>query len=79
MDWGIPTMAKRAAKPKQLPDQLRDAIRASGMSIYRVAKASGISWPVVGRFMSGERDLRFETAGKIAAALGLELRSKDTE
>jgi hypothetical protein len=63
---------------KPLPsiaDQLRQAIRESGLTHYRIAKEAGIPKPdPIARFVSGERDLRLESAAKIARALGLELR-----
>ena len=37
-------------------------------------RESGVAHPVILRFMSGERDIRLETAEKLAATLGLELR-----
>jgi ribosome-binding protein aMBF1 (putative translation factor) len=55
--------------------QLREAIQESGMSVYRIAKRAGVKHAVVARFLSGERDLRLETASKIAAVLSLSLHS----
>jgi transcriptional regulator with XRE-family HTH domain len=60
-------------KRESLPEKLRTAIRKSGKTVYRVAKESGVSHPVILRFMTGERDIRLETAEKLAAALGLHL------
>jgi transcriptional regulator with XRE-family HTH domain len=57
-------------------DQLRDAVNRSGKTHYRVAKESGVSQPVLARFMGRQRDIRAATFAKIAAALGLELRPK---
>lgn len=71
-------MAKKAMpKPAAtLVDQLRAAIRDSGLTVYRLAKNSGVSQPVIDRFLTGERDIRLETAAKLATALNLELRSR---
>lgn len=55
--------------------QLKTAIQGSGLSVYRIAKAAGVKHAVVARFLNGERDLRLETAGKIAHALKLTLQS----
>ena len=55
-----------------ISDQLREAIRSYG-SVYRVAKDSGVSQPVVQRFVKGERDLRLETVDRLAAFFGMEL------
>jgi plasmid maintenance system antidote protein VapI len=49
-----------------LADQLREAIENSGRSINSIALAAGVPQPVLQRFMSGERDIRLETADKIA-------------
>ncbi len=63
-------------KRESLPGKLRAAIRKSGKTVYRVAKESGVAHPVILRFMSGERDIRLETAEKLAAALELQLEQK---
>jgi transcriptional regulator with XRE-family HTH domain len=57
-----------------IPDRLRTAIRKSGKTVYRVAKESGVTHPVILRFLTRERDIRLETAEKLARSLGLELR-----
>lgn len=57
----------------QINEQLRKAIEKSGESFYALAKRSGVNAVVISRFASKERDLRLETAAKIAAALGLTL------
>jgi plasmid maintenance system antidote protein VapI len=57
----------------QLVVTLRAAIVNSGLSHYRIAKDAGITADVVSRFVSGERQLRIESAGRIAQVLGLEL------
>lgn len=61
-------------KRESLPDKLRAAIRKSGKTVYRVALESGVAHPVILRFLSGERDIRLETAEKLALSLGLELK-----
>jgi plasmid maintenance system antidote protein VapI len=68
---------KRSVMGSTLGDQLREAIEGSGWTLYRVAKTAGIKHAVVARFVSGERDLRLETASKIAATLGLKLETGD--
>jgi len=52
---------------------LKQAIRASTMSEYQIAKRAGISQIIVSRFLSGERDIRLATADKLAQALGMKL------
>jgi transcriptional regulator with XRE-family HTH domain len=61
-------------KRETLPEKLKTAIRKSGKTVYRVAVESGVAHPVILRFLSGERDIRLETAEKLAAALGLALK-----
>jgi plasmid maintenance system antidote protein VapI len=61
-------------KRQRLQDVLRAAIRGTGKPIYRIAKESGVPQPSILRFMSGERDIRLETAEKLAASLGLGLK-----
>jgi len=62
-------------KREPIPQKLRTAIKEAGKSIYQVAKDSGVAHPVILRFVSGERDIRLETAEKLAESLGLELKS----
>ncbi|HXY35034.1 MAG TPA: hypothetical protein VEI07_12460 [Planctomycetaceae bacterium] len=57
-----------------IADQLRAAIAGSGMTHYRVGKLAGIRPDILDRFASRERDMRLETAAKVARVLGLELR-----
>lgn len=59
-----------------LTDDLRKAIRADGRSWNQLAADSGISTPVVSRFVRGLRDVTTATAGRLCDALGLELRPK---
>ena len=70
------TKGKREASPVTVCDQLREAIRASGKTHYRIGKDAGVKPEIVARFDRGERDVRAETFAKLAAALGLELRRK---
>ena len=56
-----------------LARQLQGAIAATGQSLYSIAQASGVAAPVLQRFVNGERGITLETAGKLAAYLGLGL------
>ncbi len=56
-----------------LVESLRRAIVRSGLTHYRIAQDAGITPPMIDRFVRGERDLRLETASKIAEVLGLNL------
>lgn len=61
------------AEPDTLADQLRAAMVGSGLSHYRISKDTGISQPVITRFINGDRDLKLETAGKLAAYFSMRL------
>jgi transcriptional regulator with XRE-family HTH domain len=60
-------------KKESLSGILKSAIKTSGKTVYRIAQESGVAHPVILRFMSGERDIRLETAEKLADTLGLRL------
>ena len=64
---------RKGAGNVPLASQLRAAIAATGQSLYTIAQASGVAAPVVQRFVNGERGITLETAGKLAAYLGLAL------
>ena len=59
---------------------IRRAIAAElarvGWSNYRLAKQSGVSAVVIGRFLSRQRDIKASTAARLMAALGLTIESK---
>ena len=63
---------------KTMEETLRKAIADSELSYSRLAQESGVVALAIGRFVRGERDLRLESAGKIAAALGLRLSKEPT-
>jgi len=52
---------------------LKRAITKSGLTHYAIGKSADCYTSQLDRFMSGERDLGLETAGRIATALGLHL------
>jgi len=56
-----------------LADQLRSAVRDSGMSVNAVAVTAGIPQPVLQRFMNGSRGLSLNTAQKLASAFSMRL------
>jgi hypothetical protein len=56
-----------------LSQQLKAAIESCGQTLYAISQASGVSAPVLQRFMNGERGITLETAGKLAVYLGLSL------
>jgi ribosome-binding protein aMBF1 (putative translation factor) len=59
-----------------MADVLRDAVRDSGLSNYRIAKDTGIVDGALLRFMSGETSMRLDKAELLAEYLGLELTKK---
>ena len=55
---------------------LRRALRADKHPLLRIANAAGLPYPVVYRFAKRQREgLSLASAEKLAAVLGLELRS----
>jgi len=70
-------MSKRTTPTNQTPtmaDQLRAAVQGSGLSVYEIAKRTGIPQPVLQRFVSGVRDnIRLDTADKLAALFSMRL------
>jgi plasmid maintenance system antidote protein VapI len=61
---------------QDLSAALKRAIEKSGYTNYALSGLSGVNQSVLNRFTTGERDITLETAGKIAAALGLTLKGK---
>lgn len=55
-----------------IDQQLRQAIRKSGMTHYRLAQLSGTTPAMIDKFMGG-KGTSLATAAKLAAALGLTL------
>lgn len=53
--------------------QLRSAIKDSGATLYRIAKDSGVSYAVVHRFASGERQIKLDAADKLAEYFGMKM------
>lgn len=66
----------RVRRPKkeatQLERTLRDAVKAHGNN-YELAQLVGISPTILSRFTRQERNLRLDTASKLADVLGLVL------
>jgi transcriptional regulator with XRE-family HTH domain len=54
-----------------LSEQIRRAIRGSGLSRYRICKEIGITQPNMTRFMHGTAGLSMQTLDKIAGLLDL--------
>jgi len=64
----------RTRRRQDLAGQLREAIRASGFTRYRICKECDVDQGAMSRFMSGSAGVNLETAGRIAEFLGLELQ-----
>ncbi len=64
---------RKGAGDVPLARQLQAAIAATGQSLYAISQGSGVAAPVVQRFVNGERGITLETAGRLAAYLGLAL------
>ena len=68
-----PVDHRPAGRPIGLGDALKKAIAKSKKTHYAIGKLAACNPSQLDRFVSGERDLGLETAGRIAAALGLHL------
>ncbi len=62
-------MAKRSWN-----DEIRQAIKASGLSLNGLATRAGIDVAPIQRFMAGNHGMTINTAEKVAPFIGLELR-----
>ena len=70
----IAAMVKKKPERTTLPDGLRQALTNSGKTSYQLMSETGVNHGVILRFMKGERDIRLETAEKLAAAVGLTVK-----
>jgi plasmid maintenance system antidote protein VapI len=66
-------MSKKNPVDPTIAETILKKIETSGVSQYRLAKESGVSTPVISRFVSGQRTLTIETADKLCRVLGLKL------
>jgi len=62
-------MAKK--RPKQLSDQLRQAIDDCGLSRYEIAKQTGIDESALAKFYNGHRGLSMEALNALGEFLQL--------
>lgn len=75
VDGKVPASSR---KPRTIDATLRIAIKASGLTHYRLGQEAGVAPSQIDRFMMPpadprHRDLRLATAAKIATVLGLDL------
>ena len=64
---------RRGESDAPLAKQLREAVRSCGDPVLTIAEAADVPQPVLQRFLSGQRGITIDTAGKLAAYLGLAL------
>jgi hypothetical protein len=65
------------SKPRStMTDVLKTAIEESGLTLYRIAKETGIVGTSLLRSMQGETSLRLDKADVLAEYLGLELTKR---
>jgi transcriptional regulator with XRE-family HTH domain len=64
---------------RTISDQIRAAIKKSGMTRYRLSKETGIDQAALSRFVHGAAGLSLEAIDRIGAVLGLEVVSKGTK
>ena len=56
-----------------LTDVLRTTVARSGLTIYRIARDTGLDSRHLGQFLAGKMSIRLDKADKLAAFLGLRL------
>ena len=66
-----PARKRPSSEGLGLRDQLRDAIRSSGLSLNQLGECCGVDRGRLSRFMRGERGLSLESVEVICKALGL--------
>jgi transcriptional regulator with XRE-family HTH domain len=64
-------LSRMTSKPRNLSDQVRDAVRDSGLLAQEVANAAKIDKGAMSRFLSGERGLSMAALDRIGGVLGL--------
>ncbi len=58
---------------RTLSDQFRQAIAASGITRYEIAKATGVSQSTLSKFMLRQRGISLESMDAVGLFLGLRL------
>ena len=64
-------------KTATMSETLKAAIKESGLSLYRLAKDSGVERLSIARFVKGERSLRLDKADMLAVYFGLVLMKQE--
>ena len=68
----------KPTKRRNLSDQVRDAVRGSGLLAQEVADRAGVHKSAMSRFLSGERGLSVEALDRIGQVLALDIVSRVT-
>ena len=63
-------------KPKRISEQIRQAIDASGLSRYEIAKQTGLEESTLSRFHHKKMGLSLKAIDEIGTFLGLEITSR---
>jgi hypothetical protein len=70
-------MTRPDEKDLSLADHIRQAARESGLSVYRLAKESGVDQSLLNKFLTGSRpNLRLDMADRLFRVLGLRVVQK---
>jgi transcriptional regulator with XRE-family HTH domain len=64
---------------KPLTDQIRDAVRQSKLSRYRMCQETGIDKASMSKFLNGERGLSLAALDKLGALLKLKIISESKD
>ncbi len=65
--------ASKKAESARIDVALRNAIESSEESLYAISKGSGVAYPQVYHFAKEARDIKLQTAARLADYLGLHL------
>ena len=66
-------------KNSKLSDEIRDAVKSSGMSRYAISKALGIAESTMSRFVNGKGGLSMEILDRLGELLGLHVVVRPTK
>lgn len=66
-------MPPKAQPRHTLSYQLREIVESRGLTAYALGQLAKVDPGVVSRFLNGQRDIRLETADRLALALGVRL------
>ena len=72
----MPAFKKQRGESPTLAATLRDAAQNSGLSVYQIAKESGVDQSTLNKFLNRDRDnLRLDIADRLFAFFGLQVVS----